>query len=62
MTIAMDGNFGLVRKHNAGISPRPISTKNGFFIDSMSVDAFVSSYSDDKDKDKVHYVYFCIKV
>ena len=60
-TISIDGNFGLVRKHHSGISPRPVSVTNGFFMDAGDVDTFVNSYSDAKEKDKVSSVFVLIK-
>lgn len=55
LTVALDANFGLVRKSNAGHSVgEPLSSSTGFFIDSKEVNNFVSSYQDDKKGDKVN--------
>lgn len=51
----MDTNFGLVRKHNSGTSPRPLSLVDSYFIDSSDVDSFVNAYSSDNKKDKVSW-------
>lgn len=53
ITVAMDANFGLVRKHHSGSSPRSLSVANGFFLDKVDVDSFVDEYSEDKQKDNV---------
>lgn len=53
--MSMDANFGLVRKHNSGTSPRPLSLVDSYFIDSSDVDSFVNSYGSDSKKDKVSW-------
>lgn len=56
ITIALDANFGLVRKSNAGRSVgEPQSSNTGFFVNNIEVDEFVTNYQDDKKSDKVNY-------
>ena len=53
-TISIDGNFGLVRKHHSGISPRgPSTVESSFFMEDDEVEAFVNSYQNDKQTDQV---------
>ena len=54
LTVCLDGNFGLVRKNNAGSSDAaPESLHAGFFLESDKVDTFVQTYGHDKQSDKV---------
>ena len=55
VTVSMDANFGLVRKHHSGKSPLPLSIANSFFLDSSDVDNFVTTYTNDKQKDQVSF-------
>ena len=63
----MDANFGLVRKQHSGKSPLPLSVVSNFFLDSSQVDDFVTTYTNDKQKDRVCFlvtffgkcVFFC---
>jgi len=52
----MDGNFGLVRKSNAGSSSLPPLYQDAYFIDSQETDNFVRSYSNDSAGDKVKFM------
>ena len=57
LTVSLDGNFGLVRKNNAGSSDvAPASLSGGFFLDSEKVDSFVRNYGQDSHSDKVTYI------
>jgi hypothetical protein len=49
----MDGNFGLVRKKNAGASPMPPDHDGIYFVKNEEVEQFCSNYYEEKEKDKV---------
>jgi hypothetical protein len=53
MTVAMDGNFGLVRKFNAGSSSAPPLFKDVYFVDADESKQFAETYGKDKTSDKV---------
>jgi len=58
MTACVDGNFGLVRKRNAGASLSGPLYNNVYFVDGSEVDSFVQLHSHDRDGDKVCSVQF----
>ena len=53
ITVCMDGNFGLVRKKNAGTSPMPPDHDGIYFVPHEEVNDFCSSYYEGKEKDQV---------
>jgi hypothetical protein len=53
VTVAMDGNFGLVRKFNSGNSLFPPLLKNVYFLDNDTTQSFMDSYEHDKARDRV---------
>ena len=60
MTVSIDGNFGLVRKRNAGSSSSSSGIDGGFFIDDATVEDFVTHYGNDKEKEKVRTEHLCV--
>lgn len=53
MTVSIDGNFGLVRKKNAGSSSTEPLYPKVYFVDQKETDAFVGTYGCDKATDRV---------
>lgn len=53
VTIALDGNFGLVRKKNSGNSYGPPVYGTVYFVSQDETDEFVASYNNDNAKDRV---------
>lgn len=53
VTVSLDANFGLVRKHNAGSSFVDTKYDDSYFLDGSEVDTFISNYDDGKRTEKV---------
>ena len=53
MTVAMDGNFGLVRKVNSGQSFSSSLYNEVYFVPQDETDSFIQSYKNDNAGDRV---------
>jgi hypothetical protein len=62
VTVSLDGNFGLVRKSNAGKSLVTPLYENAYFVDIDETNSFVDSYSQDKSRDKVSLFNFRLSI